>query len=106
LVNQLLLSRRLNKLREYVQLLKTIRLEARDRFVSDPLVYGNAERYLQLAIQVVLDIGNHILSDRKLKEPEEYRDVVRILGEQGILPAALAQRLLLNPKPRTLNPEP
>jgi len=94
LVDALVVAKRLSKLREYVGFLKEIRLKSREEFTTNPFVYGNAERYLQLAIQTMLDIGNHILADRKLKEPEEYRDVMKILGEQKLLPQSLVQRLL------------
>lgn len=94
MVDTLVMTKRLNKLREYVGLLKTIRREPRERFTTEPLVYGNAERYLQLAIQCVLDIGNHILADRKLREPQEYRDIIKTLGEHSVIPPDLAKRLL------------
>ena len=94
MVDALVVTKRLNKLREYIGFLNEIRLKSRDEFVTDPFVYGNAERYLQLAIQAILDVGNHILADRKLKEPEEYRDVMKILGEEGLLPKDLVKKLL------------
>lgn len=94
MVSELVLAKRLHKLREYVRLLNILRSEPKERFVSEPFVYGNAERYLQLAIQTVLDIGNHILADRKLKEPGEYRDVIRLLGDHGFIEKDLATRLL------------
>lgn len=43
-------QKRLEKLDEYVQLLERLSAEPKDKFVSDPLVYGNVERYLHLAI--------------------------------------------------------
>lgn len=94
MVNVHVVVHRLGKLREYLALLKRIRMEPRDKFIKDPLVYGNAERYLQLAIQAIIDIGNHIIADRKLKEPEEYRDIMNTLGQAGIIPGDLAKRLL------------
>ena len=94
MVDQLVVSRRLQKLRQYVELLRQLRRESRSRFISDPFVHGNAERYLQLAIQTVLDIGNHIVADRKLKEPQEYRDIIRTLGQEGLLSNELAERLV------------
>lgn len=94
MVDTLVVTKRLNKLREYLGFLKTLRREPKERFASDPFVYGSAERYLQLAIQALLDIANHILSDRKLKEPQEYRDVIKILGDNGLLSRELVRRLL------------
>jgi uncharacterized protein YutE (UPF0331/DUF86 family) len=57
-------------------------------------VIGNVERYLQLAIQAVLDICNHIVADDRLGMVEEYRDAVRLLGESGYLDPDLAKRLM------------
>ena len=82
-------------MREYVALLRKIRgLADEARFVKDPLIYGNAERYLQLAIQTVLDIGNHIIADMKLNLPAENRDVFGLLAERKIVSAALAKKLM------------
>lgn len=65
----------LEKLREYVQLLKTLHKTPKEKFFHDPFVKGNVKRYLQLAIQAILDIGNHIISNLKVKAPEEYREI-------------------------------
>jgi len=82
-------------MREYVALLRKIRsLADEERFVKDPLIYGNAERYLQLAIQAVLDIGNHIVADLKLNLPAENRDVFVLLAERKIVSAPLAKKLM------------
>ncbi len=64
-----------------------------EEFVHDPFVHGNAERYLQLAIQCTIDIGNHLLSDLKLRTPREYREIFLILAEGKILPESLAKKL-------------
>ena len=67
MVDRYVVRARIAKIREYVALLRKIRrLTEERRFVKDPLVYGNAERYLQLAIQSVLNISNHIVADMNL----------------------------------------
>ena len=56
MVDRYVVTARIARIREYVALLRRIRGMADERrFMSDPLIYGNAERYLQLAIQAVLD---------------------------------------------------
>ncbi len=61
MVDRFVVITRIAKIREYVALLRRIRgLADERRFMSDPLIYGNAERYLQLAIQAVLDISLHL----------------------------------------------
>ena len=94
MTDPVLIGKRLLKLREYVELLKRLRGRPRDEFIQDPFVIGNVERYLQLAIQVVPDISNHIVADERLGAVEEYRDAIRLLGKSGYLPPDLTQRLL------------
>lgn len=87
------LQKRIAKLKEYIGLLQRLKKYGRDKFKKDPFIHGNAERYLQLAIQCMLDIGNHIISDQNLGEVNEYRDVFIIMGENGILPKDFANRI-------------
>lgn len=94
MVDRYVVQARIGKLREYLALLRRIRrLAAEERFVRDPLMYGNAERYLQLAIQAVLDISNHVVADRNLSLPADSRELFDLLAKEKVLPAALARKL-------------
>jgi len=44
------------------------------------------ERVLHVAVQSCLDIGNHVIADLDLREPADYKDIMVILTEAGILP--------------------
>jgi len=94
LTDPVLIAKRLSRLREYVRLLRILRGRPQEDFIKDPFVIGNVERYLQLAIQVVLDICNHVVADDRLGLVEEYRDAVRLLAESGYLDPDLAKRLI------------
>ena len=48
---------------------------------------------LQLAIQAVLDVASHIVSDDKLGEPDHNRDLFPIVQSAGWFTDDLAQRL-------------
>jgi len=63
------------------------------RFVADPLVYGNAERYLQLAIQAVLDISHHIVADRNLALPADSKSLFDTLAREKVISRQLAAKL-------------
>jgi len=81
LVDRYVVQARIAKIREYVALLRKIFKQADEaRFVKDPLIYGNAERYLQLAIQCILDIGNHTVADLKLRLPADNADLFELLA--------------------------
>ena len=94
MVDRYVVRARIAKIRQYVALLKKIRGLANEAtFVKDPLIYGNAERYLQLAIQAVLDISNHIVSDMNLSLPADSKELFELLAKHKVLPARLAKRI-------------
>ena len=94
MVDRYVVQARVAKIREDVALLRKIRRLAEERrFVKDPLIYGNAERYLQLAIQAVLDISNHIVADMKLSLPADSKELFDLLAKHKVLSAPLSKRL-------------
>ena len=44
------------------------------------------ERTLHLAVEACLDIGNHLIADLELREPQDYKDIMAVLTEAGCLP--------------------
>lgn len=93
-VDRFVVTARITKIREYVALLRKIRgLADERRFVSDPLIYGNAERYLQLAIQAVLDISHHIVADRNLPLPADSKSLFDLLARQKVVSKGLSVKL-------------
>ena len=95
MVDRHVVHARIAKIREYVALLRRIRGMADERqFVSDPLIYGNAERYLQLAIQAVLDISHHLVADMNMELPLDSAGLFAVLATRKLLPAALSKRLV------------
>ena len=73
-------------MREYLGYLEKLKDAPLETFVTDFKTRGATERYLHLAIEAVIDIGNEIISALQLKRPEGYRDIPHILAEAGIIP--------------------
>lgn len=94
MVNKAVLAARLERLREYFVILESVQVYDADRFVQDPFIHGTAERNLHLAIECLMDIGNHVISDRGYPKPENYADIFRILAERGVIPKDLFQELV------------
>ncbi|MBN1348852.1 DUF86 domain-containing protein [candidate division KSB1 bacterium] len=94
LVKRDIILRRLQKLQEYLQILRQLKRYSLQRFKSDPLFHGNAEKYLRLSMERIFDIGNHIISEYNLGKVERYQDIFHKLGNKGILPEELAQKLI------------
>jgi uncharacterized protein YutE (UPF0331/DUF86 family) len=94
LVNPNIVSSRIHKIRECAGLLRRIaKITDEESFLKDPFLPASAERYLQVAIQAVLDICNHIVADLGLEAPSEYRQVLDILAQRKLLPVRLSKRM-------------
>ena len=94
MVDRYVIDARIAKIREYVALLRKIYKQADEKsFIKDPLIHGNAERYLQLAIQSVLDISNHIVADMRLNLPADNQELFEMLATHKILPRPLSKKL-------------
>lgn len=57
------------------------------------MLQAAGERLLQVGIQIVLDIGAHVLSDRGILDWDEYRQIPERLARETIISADLADRL-------------
>ncbi|MBP1746913.1 MAG: hypothetical protein H6Q54_1528, partial [Deltaproteobacteria bacterium] len=88
-----LIAARLERLREYIKTLKAILKYDVEKFKSDVFVYATAERYLQLSIECLLDIGNHIISDRGYRKPDTYADVFQVLADEKVISKKLLREL-------------
>lgn len=97
-----LVRRSLGSLDVYLERLEDCRRFAEADFIADMFVYHTVERLLELAIQCCLDIGMHIVTDDKLREPESYADIFSSLQEGKVISADLALRLSKMAKFRNL----
>jgi uncharacterized protein YutE (UPF0331/DUF86 family) len=85
MIKREVLRRRLNKLDEYLGILRRLQTYELEAFLSDPEHYGSAERFLQLTIEALNDMGSHVIADLGLGMVESYRDVPRILVEHDYI---------------------
>jgi len=83
---------KLEVLRKYVQFLKGYQSHRKEELRENHTLRGAVERYLQLALECVLDIGEMIISKEGFRKPERYREVIETLGEEGILPRDFVER--------------
>jgi uncharacterized protein YutE (UPF0331/DUF86 family) len=88
----------LRLLKLYIRYLKEISKLEKDKFVDDFLLKGGAERYLQLAIECCINIGNRLLSviqiTTPVKVPETYADIFREMALLGIIPKDFLDTIL------------
>ncbi len=84
----------LTALGQYVDELEKYRHLSYAEFAATTKHYWAVEHGLQMAIQSLLDVGNHILAAETAYPVEEYRDIIVALGKEGVLPPAFAARIL------------
>lgn len=85
MVDKELISRKISRLRSYVDTLRDAKDINWEKYHSDIRSKAFVERFLHLAIEEVIDIANHIISFNKWREPTGYRDLFQILKEHGII---------------------
>lgn len=84
---------RLARLDPLLQLLDDVRSRGEELYLSDRDVRLRSERALQLALQITIDVGAHLVSELGLTPPSDYRGVFGSLREGDIIDDPLAQRL-------------
>ena len=88
----------LKHLNKYCLLLAEIKKKDFQGFMKDPMLQGSAERFLQLAIESCLNIGNRILSlnqfEKPTDTPETYADIFIQLKNLGIFDNLFCDRLV------------
>jgi uncharacterized protein YutE (UPF0331/DUF86 family) len=88
-----IIADRLRHLREYLTDLAEHDGCTWEAFSGDKVLRRFVERTLHLASECCLDIGNHLISARGLREPDSNRDVFQVLEEAGLLTGELATRM-------------
>jgi uncharacterized protein YutE (UPF0331/DUF86 family) len=86
---------KLENFKEYSGYLHQLRREAKDEetFLSDFHLFGNTERYLQLSIQIIIDVSHLIIIDLDLPRPEDNYEAISILYEKEIISGGLADKI-------------
>ena len=85
MVDPNVIRRRLQKLGEYLDILRTTQQYSRSEFVEDPHLYGSAERFLQLSIESINDMASHVVVDENLGAMERAQDLPDIFEPEGLI---------------------
>jgi uncharacterized protein YutE (UPF0331/DUF86 family) len=94
LVERQLIAKRLEVIDDCLKRAARLGRVPKARFVATPEIHMLAERCLHLAMEAVLDIANHVVSDRGLESPESYADSIRSLATVKVISRGVADRLI------------
>lgn len=96
------LSPKLDALESYLTELREIQPANFHAYESDKMLRRYAERMLHMTIDACIQIGIDILTDAGSRAPENYHDIFRVLGEQGILTPLLVNSMTMMVELRNL----
>lgn len=77
--------RQLGLLSDYLRKLNSIKKISYDDFKGDSIKIAAAERLLQVSIETILNIGNHIIGSKGFRSPKDYADIFKVLEEQKLI---------------------
>ncbi len=86
-------ERHLRELKRIVTVLRSHRGVTPADLERDPTRALAIEHGLQLAIQSVLGVANHLVSAKATETPDSYESVLVSLGRTGIVPPEFAERI-------------
>ena len=87
----LTVNSKLQDLEKYIQQLRKFQNYQYDEIENDLEKRWAVERGLQISIQIVIDVGNHILASIGQNQVDDYTDILDKLGEHNVLPAQFAE---------------
>ena len=88
-----IITAKLLRLEEYLGYLRELTKYSKKAFLSDHHIYGLAERYLQLCIEIIIDIGKLIIIDCSFPRPESNHEVFETLYEKKVISSTLFKRI-------------
>jgi uncharacterized protein YutE (UPF0331/DUF86 family) len=86
------IAEKLTFLKEVCDKLDEIVGKPKDEFFNDFYVSDSAMRNLEVGIEAIVDIGNHILVSSFSSSEKAYRDVLVALGEKKVVPIDFAEK--------------
>jgi uncharacterized protein YutE (UPF0331/DUF86 family) len=92
-MNEEKVLRQLGLLNEYLRELSEIKKMPQKELAENRIVRAAAERLLQVAIETIQNIGNHIIATRGYRSPKDYADIFRVLEEENIITSDFSQQL-------------
>ena len=78
---------------ENIRLIEEIRLQGYESFSSSFRDIQAAKHSLQESIEACLDIGGHIIAEKGFRRAEDYKDIYKVLEEEGIIDPVLSTKL-------------
>jgi uncharacterized protein YutE (UPF0331/DUF86 family) len=84
---------RIQRLEEVLERLAEVGRAGEEAYLADARQRAATEHWLQVAVQICIDLGTQVVSEQSARPPSDYAEVFKILGERGVISNELALRL-------------
>ncbi len=82
----------MKRLEKALQILQQSSNLAFEELAANDLLLSAVERNFQVAIECIFDIGTHIIAEKGFESPDDNADIIRILGDEGVVTPDFAER--------------
>jgi uncharacterized protein YutE (UPF0331/DUF86 family) len=93
---------RLQQLERLIDQLERVREGGEMTYLADEDLRMMSERRLELALQICIDVGAHLISELSAAAPNDYAGVFKSLADAGHLDRGLGERLSAAARQRNL----
>jgi uncharacterized protein YutE (UPF0331/DUF86 family) len=83
----------LQRLEEYLKSLREHQKVNKDELENSDILLTYVERKLQLAAQVCIDLGNHLISYFGFETPKDYKEIFDVLAKEGVISKNLCSNM-------------
>lgn len=93
---------KISHIQKYLKLLDRYKKFSQQDLEQNPDLRGALERYLYLATQAALDLGEAVIAFKELRRPGTYTEVFYILREEELISKELSEKLVSMTKFRNI----
>lgn len=93
MLNLELLDERLNQIRVSANRLERMNGMSEEEFLADPDNFAVAEHHLRRSLEALFDIGRHIVAKKGYGKPENYKEIIEILGQHRVISPEFSQKV-------------
>ena len=90
-VNYTKIKDKLFKLQESTRIIEELISEGEEKIIKDAKLKSALFFNLMISLEIILDIGNHILAEQFNDPASSYRDVIIKLGKKEVVPSEFSK---------------
>ena len=90
-VNKKSIQEKLFKLQESIKILEDLKRREQKIFFSDRIIQDSTTLNLFVSIELIADIGNHLITEVFQKQAKTYAEIIELLGVTGVVPETFAK---------------